>query len=51
MFDRAPTTKIKHEDPRTGRFLELLAAWTALVGGPGMNDRERDAFDPIREMA
>lgn len=51
MFDSPPTRKLKHDDARTRRFLELLATWSAWFGGESLRDEDRLGFAPIAAKA
>jgi hypothetical protein len=51
VFDRAPITKLKPNDPRTGRFVEVLASWAEYIGGPGLADEYQPDFWPIKVKA
>jgi len=50
-FDSAPVTKLKHDDARTLRFLELLAALWESHAGPALREADRPLAVPQATMA
>lgn len=51
MFDSAPTTRLKPNDLRTHRFVELIEAWTAVLAEPRTESSASGRYLALRTAA
>lgn len=50
MFDSAPITKLKPNDVRTHRFVQLIEAWTAVLAEPRGGASAAERYISLRSM-